>query len=114
MCDQAETLIYQAIKKQPRNFAFLLTLAKIAVHCQVSEQVKSDAINAVRNIYQISQDLYVVETLAMLEAKLRFQHCQCFYNIQVLRDLINVSHRIDGIAFNLLANLAMNSNLCQS
>ena len=68
-CKQASAEIYQAVKYQPKNFAFLLTLVKIAVHCPVEKQVLSDALNAARNIYQFSQNIYVVETLAMIEAK---------------------------------------------
>ena len=68
-CSLATSKIYQAIKLQPKSFAFLLTLAKIAVQCPVSKQVMMDALNATRNMYQVSQDTYVVEVLAMIEAK---------------------------------------------
>lgn len=68
-CDLATNNIYQAVKTQPKNFAFLLTLIKIAIHCPVEKQVLTDALNAARNIYQYSQNTYVVETLALIEAK---------------------------------------------
>ncbi len=68
-CKQATDEIYQAVKYQPKNFSFLLTLVKIAVYCPVEKQVLTDALNAARNIYQLSQNTYIVETLAMIEAK---------------------------------------------
>jgi tetratricopeptide (TPR) repeat protein len=68
-CSLATTKIYEAIKLQPKSFAFLLTLVKIAVQCPVNKQMLEDALNAARNMYQISQDTYVVEVLAMIEAK---------------------------------------------
>lgn len=68
-CKLATENIYQAVKNQPKNFAFLITFVKIAIHCPVEKQVLSDALNAARNIYQFSQNNYVVETLAAIEAK---------------------------------------------
>ena len=68
-CKLATDNIYQAVKTQPKNFAFLLTLIKVAIHCPVEKQVLTDALNAARNIYQYSQNTYIVETLALIEAK---------------------------------------------
>lgn len=68
-CGNAMTKIDEAVRSQPKNFAFLLTYVKIAVHCQVDEGFLTNALNAARNMYQINQDNYIVQTLAMIEAK---------------------------------------------
>ncbi len=68
-CKQASSKAYDAVKKQPKNFALLSNFVKIAVHCDVSKQMQTDALNAARNMYQISQDDIVIELLAMIESK---------------------------------------------
>lgn len=68
-CALAKEEIYNTVKAQPKNFAFLITLVKIAVHCDGDQQFLKDALNAARNMYQITQRIYLVEHLAMIEAK---------------------------------------------
>ncbi len=91
-CSLATEKIYNAIKLQPRSFSFLLTLTKIAVHCPVEEQVVKDALNAARNMYQISQDTYVVETLAMIEAKSNNYKEAIDYQVQAIFQLLSIEN----------------------
>jgi tetratricopeptide (TPR) repeat protein len=103
-CSQATDKIYKAVKLQPKSFAFLLTLSKIAVHCPVSEQVLKDALNATRNMYQISQDTYVVETLAMIEAKNNHFKEALDYQAQAIFQLLSIdknSNKINELKLNL-------------
>ncbi len=92
-CKLATENIYQAVKNQPKNFAFLLTLVKIAVHCPVEKQVLSDALNAARNIYQFSQKTYVVETLALIEAKNNNYQEAIDYQAQAIFQLLSINNK---------------------
>ena len=105
-CDNALSSIYKAVKEQPKNFAFLLTFVKIAAHCPVDKQTLSDALNAARNMYQISQDDYIVETLAMIEAKNNNFKKALDYQAQVIFQLLkdkspNASRKIAKLRVNL-------------
>ena len=91
-CSLATEEIYEAIKLQPRSFSFLLTLTKIAVHCPVSEEIMKDALNAARNMYQISQDTYVVEALAMIEAKSNNFKEAVDYQAQAVFQLLSIEN----------------------
>jgi tetratricopeptide (TPR) repeat protein len=83
-CDTASKNIYQAVKKQPKNFAILSAFVKIAVHCKVSKEMLSDALNAARNMYQLSQNDIVIEVLAMIEAKMGNQQDAIDYQAQLM------------------------------
>ncbi len=68
-CAEAEKEIYRSVALLPKDFSILLTFVKISVECDVSDGMQEDALNAARNMYNISQDPVIVEVLALIEAK---------------------------------------------
>jgi hypothetical protein len=58
----------QAIQKQPENFEYLTGFVKTVAGCQnVKQQIKTDALNAARNMYNVSPSIPVIEVLARIE-----------------------------------------------
>ncbi len=68
-CVNAQNKMYAAVKELPKNFAFLEVFIKIAIQCDVDKQMEADALNAARNIYNITPNDTIVELLAMIESK---------------------------------------------
>lgn len=92
MCDKSIPLFYEAISKRPKSFTYLTSFVKTVAICSVKdEKIKTDALNAARNMYRSSPTIKVTQALAMIEAAVNNKESAVDYQRQVIFQALSIS-----------------------
>jgi tetratricopeptide (TPR) repeat protein len=98
LCDRSIEKFQQAISKQPENFTYLTGFVKTVAVCEVSDaSLKSDALNAARNMYAILPSIKITQALAMIEAAVGNNKDAIDYQAQAIFFAVSQKHSLDYI-----------------
>lgn len=84
-CHQAIPKYLQAIEKSPKNFNYLMAFVNATARCDgTDDKIRTDALNAARNMYNLSSTISVIITLASIELAQGYQKNAIDYQAQAI------------------------------